>query len=400
MIYWYTYGPDYWKGDSFSQDPEALELTSKAAHLLGRAEDALYGSRWAVPAEIAVVKPETTQRWMTLSGNPPHLTAAWENAKWTYTALQHAHLPVDPLDERMLTELDLSRYKLIYASGSHITRLAAEALRRYVERGGTLYTSGWGLARDEANQPLDTLNSLLGLQSRAEPEMWYEVSLYGATSIEPYDDPRKQIAPVPDAARIVGGAGFPGEYAPIVGRELLEPTRDAELLARFADGKPALIRHTRGKGAVYLAAFYPGLEYSATVRRADFDMRRDFDRNRRLYLDAPALAQTRPVVDVSDPLIEGVLLDSAAKAGYAVTLANWAYGVTAMAEDPAGRRRPVVSHLPLENVQVSIPAIAPLIRAMSCQLDCELKFEQAAERYVIHVPRIEEGDVLILHARP
>jgi hypothetical protein len=136
MLYWYTYGPDYWKGDSFSQDREALELTSRAAHLLGRAEDALYGSRWAVPAEIAVVKPETTQRWMNLSGNPPHLTAAWENAKWIYTALQHAHLPVDPLDEQMLTETDLSRYKLIYVSGSHITRAAAKHCTKYVQTAG------------------------------------------------------------------------------------------------------------------------------------------------------------------------------------------------------------------------------------------------------------------------
>jgi hypothetical protein len=37
-------------------------------------------------------------------------------------------------------------------------------------------------------------------------------------------------------------------------------------------------------------------------------MRRDFDRARRLYIDGPALERTRPVVDVSDPLTEGVLL--------------------------------------------------------------------------------------------
>ena len=40
MLYWYTYGPDYKKGDSFSQDADALKLTSKAAHLLGVAEQA------------------------------------------------------------------------------------------------------------------------------------------------------------------------------------------------------------------------------------------------------------------------------------------------------------------------------------------------------------------------
>lgn len=407
MLYWYTYGPDYWKGDSFSQDREALELTSRAAHLLGRAEDALYGSRWAVPAEIAVVKPETTQRWMNLSGNPPHLTAAWENAKWIYTALQHAHLPVDPLDEQMLTETDLSRYKLIYVSGSHLTRSAATALHRYVLAGGTLYLSGWGLARDEANVPLDVFKPILGssrprplrdLRAGNEPEMWYEVSLYGASSIEPYDDPRKRLAAVPDGAKIVGGREFPGEFTPVVGRELLEVHDGLEVLARFADGSPAMARRSLGQGTVTIAAFFPGLEYSATVRRPDFDMRRDFDRARRLYIDGPALERTRPVVDVSDPLTEGVLLADAAGQPTAVTLANWAYGVTAVEEDPAGRRRPVVRHLPLENVQISIPALAPLARATSCMLQRDLTVTQVANRYVIQLPRIDEGDVLILHA--
>ena len=165
MIYWYTYGPEYFKGDSFSQDPEAVKLTSKAAHLLGKAEDALYAARWIRPAEIAVVQPETTQRWMDLSGDPPHLVAAWENAKWVYTALQHAHLPVDPIDEGILETADLSHWKAIYVSGSHLRRKAAEALARYVRDGGTLYTSGWGLVRDEADRPLELMEPVLGLRA-------------------------------------------------------------------------------------------------------------------------------------------------------------------------------------------------------------------------------------------
>ncbi|MHC4628020.1 MAG: hypothetical protein ACYTDV_13655, partial [Planctomycetota bacterium] len=210
MIYWYTYGPDYKKGDSFSQDPEALRLTSKAAHLLGAAEEALYGSAWAVPAEVAVVKPETTQRWMNLSGNPPHLTAAWENAKWIYTALQHAHIPVDPIDEVMLAKEDLSQYKIIYVSGSHVTEAATRGLARYVTNGGTLYTSGWGLARDEANQPLTELEGALGLRQRAEPQMWYRVSLYGATSIESYDEQSNRLGVIPSGAGVVGSGIFEG----------------------------------------------------------------------------------------------------------------------------------------------------------------------------------------------
>jgi len=396
MLYWYTYGPDYKKGDSFSQDPEALQLTSKAAHLLGVAEEALYGSRWAVPAEVAVVKPETTQRWMNLSDNPPHLMAAWENAKWVYSALQHAHVPVDPIDEVILAEEDLSQYRIIYVSGSHITKKAAEGLARYVQDGGTLYTSGWGLVCDEANQPLTALQSVLGLQDRAEPEMWYRVSLYGATSIESYDEPSNRLALVPSAARIVGGDTIQGSFAPVVGREALRPEGDTEILARFADGTAAMTRHSYGKGQVYVAGFFPGLEYSATVRRLDFNMRRDLDPVRRRAIAAPALELTRPIVEPSDPLVEGVLLRNTGNGMRAVTLANWAYGVAAIKEDASGRRSTIVKNLPVNGLQITIRATEGTKQVVSCMLRHTLKFAESGDTIVVELPRLDEGDVLLL----
>jgi hypothetical protein len=396
MLYWYTYGPDYKKGDSFSQDPEALQLTSKAAHLLGVAEDALYGSRWAVPAEVAVIKPETTQRWMNLSGNPPHLMAAWENAKWIYSALQHAHIPVDPIDEVMLAEEDLSRYKIIYVSGSHITRKAARGLAKYVQNGGTLYTSGWGLARDEANQPLTILQHVLGLKARAEPEMWYRVSLYGAGRIESYDDPRNRLAPVSSGARIVGGDRIRASFMPVIGREVLQPEGGTQIFARFADRTAAMTRNSYGKGQAYVVGFFPGLEYSAAVRRLDFNMRRDFDSALRLIVAAPALELTRPVVEPSDPMVEGVLLKNTANGMRAVTLANWAYGVTAIKQDTRSRRSPVVTHLPVKGLQIKIRTGEDMKEVVSCMLRENLKFTKSGEFIVIELPRLDEGDVILL----
>src|SRR5262249_27172329 len=146
-IYWYTYGPDYWKGDAFSAEPIAVKLTSKATHLLKRAEPFVWGASLAAEPRVAVVRPEATQAWIFLDKQPATV-ASIENSKWIYTALQHAHVPVDPLDEKFLSSLDLSRYAIIYVSGTHLTRAAAQALERYVNDGGTLYTSGFGLALD------------------------------------------------------------------------------------------------------------------------------------------------------------------------------------------------------------------------------------------------------------
>jgi hypothetical protein len=396
MIYWYTYGPDYKKGDSFSQHPDALRLTSKAAHLLGVAENALYGSQWAVPAEVAVVKPETTQRWMNLSGNPPHLTAAWENAKWVYTALQHAHIPVDPIDETMLAEDDLAQYKIIYVSGSHVTKRAAQGLVEYVENGGTLYTSGWGLARDEANQPLTALENALGLRVRDEPQMWYRISLYDATNIESYDERSNRLAPAPSGARILQGETIKGSFMPVVGREVLQPEDDAEVLARFADGAAAIIRNNCGKGWVYVVGFYPGLEYSATVRRIDFNMRRDFDPARCLVIAGPALELTQPVVEPSDPLVEGILLKNPANRLRAVTLANWAYGVAAFKENASKRRSAIVEHLPIDHLRVRIRTKEKTNEVRSCMLAQILNFTESGDSIIVKLPRLDEGDVLLL----
>jgi hypothetical protein len=396
MLYWYTYGPDYKKGDSFSQSTETLVLTSKAAHLLGKAEDALYRSTWVVPAEVAVVKPETTQRWMNLSGNPPHLMAAWENAKWIYSALQHAHIPVDPIDEQILASEDLSQYKIIYVSGSHITRAAARGLERYVSGGGTLYTSGWGLTRDEANQPLTALQPLLGLRQRGQPEMWYTVTLYGATRIESYGEPSKRIAPVPEGAEIVSGDFARVGFLPTIGRETLWPQPDAEVLARFADGAPAVIRHPYGKGKAYVVGFFPGLEYSGPVRREDYDMTRDFHASRRDLVAAPALELTRPVVDASEPLVEGVLLRNSENGTFAATLANWAYRVRSIRQDPSGRRKPVAAHAPAKDVTVVIRGAGEVRRVESCMLDRSLDFHDDNDAIVVSIPRLEEGDVLLL----
>ena len=394
MIYWYTYGPDYHKGDSFSQSRPALELTSKAAALIGKAEDVLYGSRWMRPAEVAVVRPRCSELWMRLDSGPAR-DAAWENAKWTYTALQHAHVPVDPLDEEMLAADDLSRYKVIYVSGPNLTRAAARKLAAWVAAGGTLYTSGGGLARDEANQPLKDLAGVLGLEGRGEPEMYYKVALYGATRIESYSDKRRQLAPASEGARIAGAGAMKAAFTPVVGREVLKPAAGTDVLAKFADGTPAVTCNPCGKGKAYVVGFFPGLEYSAGVRHDRFDMAREFDAGRRSFVAAPALERVRPVVDASAPAVEGVLLVNPASGRRAVTLANWAYRVAAHRK--RGKRVSIVAAIvPAEKLRITVRGAGKVRKVTSAMLDRPVAFRAAGDALTIDLPRLEEGDVLLL----
>lgn len=389
MIYWYTYGPDYQKGDSFSEHPDALVQVSKAARLLGKSEDVLYGSSWALPAEVAVVNPRSSEIWMRLAGASP---AAYENAKWTYTALAHAHVPVDALDEGILARQDLSRYKVVYVSGPNLTRAAAAKLAAWVKEGGTLYTSGGGLARDEANQPLAALEPVLGLQGRTPVELWYRVNAYGGTQIDRFDDPARVVSPVPAGAEVSGGWG---KLKPVVGREVLKPAEGAEVLARFADGGAAVTRSAFGKGRAYVVGFYPGLEYSAAVRTEAFDMVRDFDAVRRGFVAAPALESARPGVDASQPLVEGVLLRNDVTGKRAVTLMNWAYRVTA--RRVVGKKESTVkAAVPFKDLKVTIRGAADAQKATSVWLDQALPVERAGDLLRFTLPSLEEGDVLLL----
>ena len=384
MIYWYTYGPDYFKGDSFADNRQSVALASKAAHLIGKCEETLYGSTWAVPAEVAIVKPRCSE----FLGND----AQWENAKWVYTALAHAHVPVDPIDEVMLAEADLSKYKAIYVNGSHLPRRAAERLASYVERGGRLWTSGWGCARDEANRPLIALQRVLGLEDRAaSPELWYQVQRYRATAVQLFADSRSVLAARSDGASIVGEGAYQARFLPVVGREVLKPTADTRVLARFADGGAAMTVHAFGKGSAYVVGFYPGLEYSTTVRDGDYDMSKDFEAARRSFIAVPALEVARPVVETSIPAVEAILLKNGQSGKRAVTLMNWAYR-TGSAKNGGGRA--VLANL--NDVKVTIRHAGPVAKITSAMLDKPLPISHRDDAIEVTVPRIEEGDVLVL----
>jgi hypothetical protein len=370
FLFWYTYGPDYSKGDSFSQRPDDLVRVSRAARLIGAAEDVLYDAAWARPAEVAVVRPLSSEYWGS--------AADWENGKWVYTALAHAHVPVDPLDEEMLATEDLSRYKAIYVSGSHLKRAAAKKLADWVKAGGTLYTSCGGLAFDEANQPLDILQPVLGLKKRNPPQLWCEVRRYGATTLSTFKD----VKPAPDGAAVSGKGAFERNFKPTVGREALEPGEGTDTLAKFADGTPAATRHPFGKGQAYVVGLFAGLEYAARVHREDFDMSLDFDSGLRGFVAAPALEAVKPVVATSQPLVEGILVRHPTTGKRAVALMNWAY---------KGREL-----VPCENLTVAIRGAGHVSRVTAAWLDKQLPITKSPDAITVTLPRLDEAEVLLL----
>jgi len=262
------------------------------------------------PAEIAVVRPRTSEFF----GN----SAQWEDGKWVYTALQHAHLPVDPLDEEWLMSEDLARYKAIYVTGSHIRRDVARRLVKYVEAGGTLFTGCGGMRLDESGEVIGELLPVFGLVSRSEPVLWGRVPRYGATGLGGVT----AVSNAPPDAGVAIQAEKP--FGLQVGYERLAPAPGAEVLATYGDGSPAMICNRFGKGRAWLAGWYTGVEYATAVMKADYNTATDFPPGQRALIARPAVdAGARPAVDASSPVVEGVRIVDPASGREAVVLTNW-----------------------------------------------------------------------------
>jgi hypothetical protein len=397
MLYWYTYGPDWAKGDTFAGDPQALAACSKAARMLAQGEDVLYGSNWALTAKVAVVFPRSSELWMRLSGTPPDRAAAYENAKWIYTALAHEHLPVDPLDEGMLAEKplnELAQYRVIYVSGPNLTGAAADKLAKWVHAGGTLCTSGGGLRFDEANQPLGELENVLGLKARQDVDVWKQVELYKATALESWNEPRRQLGKVPDDATVTLPS-IKGELRPVVGREALLQANKTETVASFADGSAAITRHAVGEGEAWVIGLFPGLEYSAPLRQESYDMSKEFPAPWRELVALPCRGKVVPVVSSSVPTVEGVLLQNPSSGRLALTLMNWTY--RAVPQELDGKKlKPRVEFVPQENVHVRVAGVGNVRSVRSSAAEQTIPHRAAEKTVTFTLPRLEEGDILLI----
>jgi hypothetical protein len=366
---WYTYGPDYAKGDSFSSRPDLLDAVAEADRFAAAAEPYIYGAHWAGEPQVAFVRPRSGEIWDG-GGN----VDAFEDAKWVYLALRHAGVPVDILSEQQLMEGKLPQYKVLYVVGSNLHHLATAMVRDWVQAGGVLWTDALSFSRDEADDPVPLMNEILGLGQR-QLELWGSVARYGATSLPPIVEET-----VPPGAAVTGQ-----KWRAVVGREPLNiaDAAKSQVLAKFADGHAAAVRHTYGNGAAYTLGFHAGLAYSATVRRPDFDMLKDYDASLRALIVAPVTAAGVTVpVTVAVPTVEAVLLQNGATRS--IALMNWTYAAPK-------------SFIPLKNLRVDLPGVGDFKTVRSLKHGA-LTVQGAGTARYVQLPLMEETDLLILDA--
>ncbi|MBM4031347.1 MAG: hypothetical protein FJ291_06120, partial [Planctomycetes bacterium] len=220
-----------------------------ATHDAGTFEDYILDGT-VRPAKVALLLSSVDE---ILTGDT-NFKGAVHNAerKAIYLALRHAQVPVDFITEDDVTDGLAKDYSVIYLTQQHLHTKAIKALTAWAQAGGTLVAlCGGGFT-----------NEFSGSNPDAE-------ALYGAKSTAIQKDPampqilaKQDLAPSKplDTITLTLPEKQPLAIEAIAWRQDLAPT-DGKVIAKFTDGKPAIVEKPHGKGRAVLFAFLPGLAY-------------------------------------------------------------------------------------------------------------------------------------------
>jgi hypothetical protein len=248
MLNNFCYGPSWatheggpaWKTTVWYAKPETWTDFAALPREIGAVEDLLITAQPA-RAEVALLYSSSSDAW-TVGGN----LAYGFDRMHTWIALAHAQMPVDIVSEKQAAAGQLEGRRVCYLSGPNLSRAAAEAVRAWVQRGGTLWLTAGAASRDEFNRPLHILDDLLPAE-RGELQDLQKTGSAGRNI--------RLLAPK-DVAKWNDGTG---EVLSV--RQALTSRAGARVLATFANGLPAAVAGPAGSGAVYCTGFLPALSY-------------------------------------------------------------------------------------------------------------------------------------------
>ena len=201
------------------------------------------------PAEVAILYNRLSYM---VGGTQPSLSklgnAERDSLEGLHRAFLEKQIPVDFVSTKDVIDGRVKAYKILFLPYAvMISHQVAEGVKQYVEQGGTA-VAGARLAWNNAR----------GFASDVIPGFGLE-KVFGARE--------KIIRPV-EAARLLmeSSSNLPGMKAGEAVRgdsfeEELEPLDVGQVLARFANGQPAMVENSFGKGKAILAGTFLPLSY-------------------------------------------------------------------------------------------------------------------------------------------
>ncbi|MBA2321739.1 MAG: hypothetical protein H0V89_11350 [Deltaproteobacteria bacterium] len=282
----YSYGPyDLSTGDGVGGLGELsvpwLSKVTASNHALAQAEPWLLGAV-RPPAPIAILAAQSDAIWTELGAG------TFDESGW-HQAWSHAHHAVDVVVEDQLAN-ELAGRSILLVTRAHLSATAWDAVRDWVEAGGTLVVGPGLPLADEYGQLV---------QARAD---WLEISS-GPTSLDP-------------ATVTWSGAAFE------VATSWAALTSDAPAIATYATGETAAVRVDRGAGHVVAVGFPLGDVYMDPAVNDCYDGGPPGSEHYPTGFSEAVLAAAAGIateagvdalrtVDVDDPLVEVVRVDRA-----------------------------------------------------------------------------------------
>jgi len=163
-----------------------------------------------------------------------------------YYALVHASRAPDLLIEEDVQRGLLKDYDVAYWVGDCAEAGTLKALDTWMNNGGSLLATAGALRNDEYKKPVDGGLKLLGLQAaKLDAKEWFFRPQIELPRLSPLDT--------------IKSAG--GEMPVIALKDNVTALPTSKITATFADGKPAVVISTHGKGRSIFIAALPGVAY-------------------------------------------------------------------------------------------------------------------------------------------
>ncbi len=240
----------------------------------------------STPAQAQVAVLYNRLSYM-VGGSQPSLSklgnAERDSLMGLYSTFYEQNIPVDFVHPEDVIENRLGQYRILFLPFPvMLSQQVAAGVKRYVEAGGTAVAEArlaWNDARGLASDviPGAGLSEVFGAR---------ELLIKPGDKVQMQTEASAALPGIP-AHTAISGEAF---------EEELEPLSGSTILARFADGTPAVVKNSEGKGNAVLIGSFPALAYY-----------REHDANvRRFFLSLARAAGISPEVEVSGTDISGL----------------------------------------------------------------------------------------------
>ncbi len=219
-----------------------------------------------VPAETAILYSQTATLQLPPEMLTWHTTPYLAELRKTYEASRYSDAKVTFVTERQIRKGWLARYKILLVPAvRNLPADVVEEIWEYVSRGGRILVLPESLLGDEYNRPATYLERL-GIRvlqtERPKP------SSQGGM-VQGYDQSFSEQVTFVDTASIAlkpvesGMTARIGDLRTNGVRQVVSARSNIEILWRYPDGNPAVLRIALGRGAIYYsAASLEGASYS------------------------------------------------------------------------------------------------------------------------------------------